>query len=47
MIRQGVDLFIEVGPGSTLTNLIRKIDSGVEVLNIQAVGDMKTLVKVN
>ena len=26
MIRQGVNLFIEVGPGSTLTNLIRKID---------------------
>ena len=47
MIRQGVDLFIEVGPGSTLTNLIRKIDPGVEVLNIQAVGDMKTLLKVN
>lgn len=47
MIRQGVNLFIEVGPGSTLTNLIRKIDPGVEVLNIQAVGDMKTLLKVN
>lgn len=36
--KTGVDLFIEVGPGSTLTNLIRKIDPGVEVLNIQAVG---------
>lgn len=29
MIAAGVDSFVEIGPGSTLTNIIRKIDGGV------------------
>lgn len=30
MIADGIDTFVEIGPGSTLTNMIRKIDSGVK-----------------
>ena len=34
MIAQGVGTFIEVGPGSTLTGLIRRIDKEVRTYNI-------------
>ncbi len=35
MISQGVELFIEVGPGKVLSNLIRRIDRSIQVLNIE------------
>jgi [acyl-carrier-protein] S-malonyltransferase len=35
MISQGVELFIEVGPGRVLGSLIRRIDRSIQVLNIE------------
>lgn len=35
MIAAGIDTFIEVGPGNTLTGLIKRIDPGVTALNVE------------
>ena len=34
MIKSGIDTFIEVGPGSTLTGLIKRIDKEVRTYNV-------------
>ena len=34
MIADGVDTFIEIGPGKTLCNMIRRIDDGVRTANV-------------
>jgi [acyl-carrier-protein] S-malonyltransferase len=34
MIEMGVRRFVEVGPGSVLTGLVKRIDSSVEVMNV-------------
>lgn len=34
MVASGIDTFIEVGPGKTLTNMIRKIDSRVKTYTV-------------
>lgn len=34
MIAEGIDTFIEIGPGKTLTNMIRKIDAGVRTFAV-------------
>ncbi len=39
----GVKRFIEIGSGSVLTGLVKKIDSDVEVFNISTVEDLKKL----
>lgn len=43
MIRNGIDLFIEIGPGKTLSNMIRKINSNVDIVNVQKVVDLDNL----
>lgn len=34
MIASGIDTFVEIGPGRTLTNLIHKIDTGVQAYTV-------------
>ena len=34
MLEEGVDRFVEIGPGKTLSGFISKIDAGAEVINI-------------
>lgn len=46
MIKDGVDTFIEIGPGKTLSNFIKRIDPTVKVVNMQTVEDYEELLKV-
>jgi [acyl-carrier-protein] S-malonyltransferase len=39
----GVDKFIEIGPGSVLSGLIKKIDKSVKIYNIDKISDLKKL----
>ena len=43
MIADGIDTFIEIGPGKTLSGFIRKINKGVKAVNIERVEDLEKL----
>ena len=43
MIAEGVDTFIEIGPGHTLTSLIKKIDRQVRLFNVEKIEDLEKL----
>lgn len=45
MISRGVDTFVEIGPGKTLTSFIRKINREVFVYSIQTVDDMEKVIQ--
>jgi len=42
MISDGVDTFVEIGPGKTLSGFVRKIDKGMNIFNVE---DMDSLNK--
>lgn len=46
MIAQGVDTFVEVGPGKVLTGLLRRIDRSVQRINVEDVADIRALSEV-
>ena len=43
MISDGVDTFIEVGVGKTLTGLIKRINNGVNVIKVENSADLEAL----
>ncbi len=45
MVAQGVSTFVEFGPGNVLTGLVRRIASGVRVVNVRGLEDVHTFVE--
>ena len=46
MIADGVDCFVEIGPGKTLNGFIRKISKDVQVYNVDKVADLEKVMEV-
>jgi [acyl-carrier-protein] S-malonyltransferase len=46
MIADGVDTFIEIGPGKTLSGFMRKINRDMKVFNIEKLEDLDKLMEV-
>ena len=44
MIAEGVDTFVEIGPGKTLAGFMKKIDKSVKMYNISSWEDVEKVV---
>lgn len=45
MIAQGVDTFVEIGPGRTLTGFLKKIDRSIKGYNVDKLSDLDRVVQ--
>lgn len=45
MIKDGVDTFIEIGPGKALSGFIKKIDKNVKIFNVEDMSSLNTVVE--
>ena len=45
MIRAGVDTFVEIGPGTTLTGFMKKIDPSVKAISIAEFDNMQAAIE--
>lgn len=43
LVENGVTTFVEIGPGKTLSNFVKKIDKQLTVINIEKVADLEKL----
>lgn len=43
MVQDGVDCFIEVGPGKTLSGLVKKITTAAQVYKVESLSDLEQL----
>ncbi len=46
MIEEGIDTFIEIGPGKTLSSFVKKISKDVVVLSVDQIEDVKQVLEV-
>lgn len=44
MLNDGIETFIEIGPGSVLTGLVKKIDSSKKLISINTLDDLESLI---
>ena len=47
LLSLGIRTFVEIGPGTVLKGLMRKIEPTAEVVNIQTTADVTALASVN
>ena len=45
MIADGVDTFLEIGPGKTLSSFVRKMDRNVKIYNVERPADLETVLE--
>lgn len=47
MIEEGVDTFVEIGPGKTLSGFLKKIDRSKTIINIEKIEDLEKISQIN
>ncbi len=47
MIADGVNTFVEIGPGKSLSSFIKKIDKNVKAVNIDSISSLETYLQMS